>query len=671
MKHIPKQILLILAAACVAAFVLASCPNGSESEPAILTVTFDLNYIDAPTLSSIYVTEGRAAGRLWPNDPVRFPFPFTFDGWFDEGGVLYDRQTPIQNSVTVTAQWSDEDPSILEGQSSAPDLEELFDTSLPANLSNSWKIYGHRNPLITQGFGADPTTLVYNDRLYLFASNDSLEYDTGGSPVARTFGQGIQGIRVISSADLSNWTDHGVIRPGGLPVSTNPLIPEEDLPMITPFDTRSWAPSATWKMVNGKPKFFLYFANEGNGIGVITADSPTGPWTSPLNKLLIDRNTPNCAEVDYLFDPGVFIDDDGKAYLFFGGGQTGRAGHTNADLGYARRVALNTDMISLAGTPQQWTVPYMFEASDIFKYNNRYYFSYCTLTGITGGNPYGLASSEIAYMMSTDNPMGYFRSEVKGILKMANAQLNSSDNNNHQNIFVFKDNVYIAYHAAKVAEAMGTWTGNNHRSTFIDKVTVGNDPLRTLEPVTMTRKGVDPVGYLDPYIVNEAETIGIMGGIYTCAERGAGNGMVVTSIDTGDWVAVYNVNFGSGGTKFAARVRTPEASVPPDYSGAIELRIDPTGAGVTSDTGNLTSSSTTRISGGTVIGRAWIKAAAGQEGKYATITIDLDDTVTGIHDLVFVFYSSLNGGAARPETIKQNSPHKNAFEFDQWQFFTE
>jgi len=636
----------------LAVLALIGCSNGSNSEPgggaAPVTVTFDLGYEDAAEIPAISVNAGSAAGRaLWPNDPARFDF--IFDGWF-AGGDRYTLLTPIQSSVTVTAQWSPEAGSILEAQLSAGELAALF-SSLPANLSNSWKIWGHRNPLITQGFGADPTTLVYNNRLYLFASNDSLEYDAGGNPQPRTFGLGIQGIRAISSADLSNWTDHGVIRPGGQPDSTNPLIPEEDLPRITPFDTVSWAPSATWKMVNGKPKFFLYFANSGNGIGVITADSPTGPWTSPLNKLLIDRDTPNCANVEYLFDPGVFIDDDGKGYLFFGGG--------NAD-GMARRVALNDNMISLAGNPVSWDVPYMFEASDIFKYNNRYYFSYSTRTGVSD-NPYGLTSTEIAYMPSTDHPMGYFRaSQTKGILKNANApsQLSSNDDNNHQNIFVFNNTVYIAYHAAKVAEAMGT---GKHRSTFIDKVTVNVD--NSLAPVTMTRKGVDPVGTLNPYVVNEAETIGIMGGIYTRADTGAGNGMVVTSIDTGDWVALYDVDFGStGATRFVARVRTPDTA---GYSGAIELRIDPTGAGVTTDTGNLTPTNTARIDGGTVIGRAWIKANSGEEGKYATVTIDLDQAVTGVHNLAFVFYSSLG---VRPETTKQSSPHKNAFEFDQWQF---
>ena len=661
-----SKIAQIIGFTLTAALAFTGCPgdnSGPEPGPvAQVAVTFDLDYPGAAAIPDVTVDSGSAAGYQWPGDPGRLGY--TFDGWF-AGAEKYDAQTAISNDVTVKASWT-RVASVLEDQPSGSDLAALFDTSggFPANLSNSWKIWGHRNPLITQGFSADPTTMIYNGRVYLFASNDSLEYNASGAPEPRTFGQGIQGVRVISSADLSNWTDHGVIRPGGIPASTNPLIPEEDLPRITPFDTRSWAPSATWKMVDGKPKFFLYFANSGDGIGVITADSPTGPWTSPLNKLLIDRDTPTCSseEVDYLFDPGIFIDEDGKAYLFFGGGQAGRPGYTNADWGYARRVRLNDDMVSLDGNPEQWVVPYLFEASDMFKLNGVYYFSYCCLTSVTG-NTFGLESSEIAYMMSSDHPMGTFRPQPKGVLKMASrpTQLSSSDDNNHQTIFVFKDTVYIAYHAAKVAEAMGT---GKHRSSFIDKVTLNN--RAELEPVTMTRKGVDQTGYLNPYAANEAETIAVMGGIYTRAESGASNGMVVTSIDTGDWVGVYGVDFGSAGAKkFTARIRTPETA---DYTGAIELRLDPSGAGVTGDTGNVTPSTTTRITGGEVIGRVQIKAKAGEAGKYTTAEIDLDKTVTGVHDLVFVFYSSLG---VRPETVTRDSPHKNAFEFDQWQFFSE
>jgi arabinoxylan arabinofuranohydrolase len=537
------------------------------------------------------------------------------------------------------------------------ELEALFSTAegFPANLSDSWKIWGHHNAVFTHHFGADPTAMVYEGRVYLFTSNDTLLYDESGAVVTNGYGNGIQGIQLSSSADLVNWTDHGIINLVGTP-STNPLV-ETPARTVTYAD-HTWAPCAVWKEINDAPKFFLYWCNSGNGVGVFTADSPLGPWTSPRDSLLVDRNTPNCGDVVWLFDPGVFVDEDGRAYLFCGGGTN----NVPADnTGQARRVRLGDDMISLDGEPETFYVPYLFEAMDMFKYGGRYYLTYCTNwgTGGTGGNRFGFANSEIAYMVAGD-PMGTF-GDPGGILRNASGQLASGDSNNHQGFFMFNDNFYITYHTQKPSQAMGITNGFNYRTASIDKVTV--NPDGTIPPVTMTRKGIEQAGSLNPFVMNEAETIGIQGGVYTRPEPGASNGMVVTSIDTGDWLGVYGVDFGTAGAKkFTVRVRTPET---PDYVGAIELRLDPAGDGVTGDDGNLGGGATTRITGGEVIGRIMIKAKAGKAGQYTDITVGLDKTVTGVHDLVFVFYSSLG---VNPETVSPDTRHKNAFEFDCWQF---
>jgi arabinoxylan arabinofuranohydrolase len=438
-----------------------------------------------------------------------------------------------------------------------------------------------------------------------------------------------------------------LINVGTVPAWTNPLYPRPD--PVTPFETRSWAPSAVWKKINGKDKFFIYFADSGSGIGVISADSPTGPWNSPLTKHLIDRSTPNCADVTWLFDPGVMVDDDGKAYMFFGGGNDG-----GDDPGNGRRVQLGKDMISLVGDPEKWYVSCLFEDNEIVKINDIYYYSYCA-NGAS--NKFGLQSAQIAYMTSYD-PLGDY-SNPRGILRSPQYHFTTSDENNHHCIFQFKDEVYIAYHASRVAQAMGL---GRYRSTQIDKVKIDDNGV--ISTITMTRKGVDQVGRVNPYALNEAETIGIQGGVYTRPEAGAGNGMLVTSIDTGDWLALYGVDFGSAGAKkITVRVRMPDT--PADYTGAIELRLNPEGDGVTADNVNLSATQTARIKGGKVAGRIQLKAKAGEAGKYATVTADLDETVTGVKDLVFVFYSSLG---VHPETVNPDSRHKNGFEFDQWQF---
>jgi arabinoxylan arabinofuranohydrolase len=317
-------------------------------------------------------------------------------------------------------------------------------------------------------------------------------------------------------------------------------------------------------------------------------------------------------------------------------------------------------MISLDGDPEVFLSPHLFEASDINKINGTYYFSYVLNSSATGG----LYNTQIAYRTATD-PMGEFGNPV-GIMRAANTQLSSDDNNNHHCIFKFQDNYYIAYHASRVKYAMGAnKNGGYYRSSHIDNITV-NPTTGVISTVTMTSQGVEQVGNFDPYVQNEAETIGIMGGIFTRADAGASNGMVVTAIDSGDWVALYGVDFGSAGAKsFTAKVRTSET---PGYVGAIELRLDPKKAGNATGINNITATNTARIEGGEVIGRLVIEALSGQEGKYTTVTIDLDKTVTGVHDLVFVFYTSSGANPITPANLKA-SKHKDSFEFDQWQFF--
>ena len=222
------------------------------------------------------------------------------------------------------------------------------------------------NPLMTQRFGADPYALVYDDTLYIYMTGDTPEYDANGELKDNTYGI-ITTINVISSKDMVNWTDHGSVYAAGKNGAAKTA-------------NNSWAPAAAWKMIDGKPKFFLYFANNGSGIFVLTSDSPTGPFTDPLGTELISRRTPTCDTVEWLFDPAVFVDDDGSAYIYFGGGvPQGKAAHP-----YTARVAkLGDDMISIDGDPVAIDPPYLFEDSGIHKMGNTYYYTYSSNFSVT------------------------------------------------------------------------------------------------------------------------------------------------------------------------------------------------------------------------------------------------------------------------------------------------
>src|SRR4029077_12860866 len=114
-------------------------------------------------------------------------------------------------------------------------------------------------------------------------------------------------------------------------------------------------------------KIYLYFGNNANGVGVASSTDPTAPFTDAKGRALVDASTPGASGTSsWLFDPSVFIDDDGQAYLTFGGN-----GDSNA-----RIIPLNADMVSVAGPAVALSIPSYFEASWLFKRNGLYYFTY-------------------------------------------------------------------------------------------------------------------------------------------------------------------------------------------------------------------------------------------------------------------------------------------------------
>ncbi len=485
-------------------------------------------------------------------------------------------------------------------------------TSYGVNSPTAKEI-GNSNPLIDHKLGADPYAIVYDGRVYIYMSSDAYEY-SNGRIVENSFSN-LNKIHVISSADLVNWTDHGAIPVAG----ANGLNGGKG---IAKWAWGSWAPSATYKIINGKPKFFLYFANTGAGIGVLTADSPIGPWKDPLGKPLVDHNTPGMSGVTWLFDPAVLVDDDGSGYLYCGGGipdDTNPASIANPGTG--RVIKLGDDMISTVGSAVRIDAPYFFEAAEIHKHNGKYYYSYCI--NFAGTHPPEYPKGEIAYMVS-DNPMGPFT--YTGTFLRNPAVFFGVGGNNHHTTFKFRDEWYVAYHSQTVSLAE-TGAGRGYRSPNINKMEMNADG--TIRQVQGNFKGVAQLVNLDPYKRNEAETIGWNAGISTedCqASGGPVYNQNVANINNDDWIGVGNVDFGSvGATEFIANVASKT------NGGKIEIRLgSPTGTLV----GTLNVGST------------------GDWQKWEVLKTSVNN-VTGVHDVFFVFKG--NGS-------------DYLFNFDYWQF---
>lgn len=382
------------------------------------------------------------------------------------------------------------------------------------------KPIGDHNPVMTQRFDADPWAMVWEDRVYLYMTGDFYQYASDGSVSPNHYGS-INKLRCISSADLVNWTDHGDIPAAGSHGAAK-------------WANHSWAPAAAHKIIDGKEQFFLYFADSGNGIGVLQADSPAGPFRDPLGHALVNRDTPNCADVTWLFDPAVLVDDDGQGYLFVGGGvPQGKA----ADPGTARCVKLGADMISLDGTPAAIHPPYLFEDSGINKVGSTYVYSYCTNFSVPADAPVPFGNGEIC-TMTADSPLGPFAFADR-VLKNPGDYFGVGGNNHHC-MFHFHGQWYIAYHTQTLERAIGL--GSGYRCTFIDRIDVSGDGHIRLADGTY--KGVAQVKPLDVRQHIPGTTAANLAGVTVAPSPG---GPVLVSQVAQSWVMLSQADFGADG----------------------------------------------------------------------------------------------------------------------------
>jgi arabinoxylan arabinofuranohydrolase len=399
-------------------------------------------------------------------------------------------------------------------------IRSIFTVCLIAFLFGAVKLSYADEVIVGYRHIADPGTLVYKGRVYLYGSNDDDNSFDKGS------GYKMKSIVCVSSSDMKNWTDHGVVF---------------EAPRDVTWAGKTWAPAAIVR----DGKVFLYFGNGGNGIGVATSNSPIGPFKDPIGKKLVETQTPGVLPAPnmWLFDPMTFIDDDGQAYMYFGGN-----GDNNV-----RVIKLNKDMISVDGAATSITAPAFFEASWMHKRDGIYYFSYSTTPK---------AQMRIDYMTSKSPTTGF---TYAGIVA---AQPPNNNNNNHQGIFEFKGQWYHVYHNRAIAYKLGIPT-EFKRNLGIEKLNY--KPDGTIEQVTYTADGVSQVEGLNPYVRVEAETINAQQGVKT--ETCTNGGLNVTNVKNGDWIKITGVDFGKKGAK---KFNISIASTGNDNT--VELRLgSPTG----------------------------------------------------------------------------------------------
>ena len=307
---------------------------------------------------------------------------------------------------------------------------------------------------------ADPSIALFGDRYYLYA--------TGAGAAAEAFA-------VWSSPDLAAWRDEGTI------LDLADLAWKEPAQQNETWHGGAWAPDAIER--NGT--YYFYFS-AGSNIGVATSDTPAGPFADALGEPLLpyrdDLST---------IDPMPFIDDDGRAYLYWGAVPASWLESEVDTIHTTMWVReLNPDMVSFAG-PARPTVgtppegPHI-EGSYVFKREGTYYLTW------SEGN-WNAADDANAYRVhyaTAPSPLGPWTAAGHDPILSLDRDLGVIGPG-HNSFFrrPGTDDHYIAYHAH--SGEVDPEKGRPLRHVYVDRLTFTEDGR--IEPVRPTREGVRPL----------------------------------------------------------------------------------------------------------------------------------------------------------------------------------
>ena len=293
-----------------------------------------------------------------------------------------------------------------------------------------------KEPLVKDIYTADPSAHVFAGKLYIYPSHDlenNIKYDNIGSQFD------MQDYHVFSITDFNSpIKDHGEVL---------------NVKNVSWAKKQFWAPDAAYK----NNTYYLYFpAKDAKGIfriGVATSKKPYGPFVAQKQPV----------KGSYSMDPAVFVDDDRKAYMYFGGlmgGQlqcwtTGKY-QANAKLPGQKdpiigpRIArLKNNMLKFAEPVKEIKIlkkngktvtmsdgmQMFFEGPWMHKYKGKYYLSYST--GFT---------RLLVYAIS-DNPYGPFT--WQGVILTPVTGWTT-----HHSIVKYKNKWYLFYHRADSEQKM-------------------------------------------------------------------------------------------------------------------------------------------------------------------------------------------------------------------------
>ncbi len=409
-----------------------------------------------------------------------------------------------------------------------------------------------QNPLVTHMFTADPTARVFDGKLYIYPSSDVVPPE--GIEAPRFC---MPGYNVFSLENGATWKDHGNI------------LDHNDVPWGAKDAYAMWAPDCIKK----GDTYYYYFPDKAinddafRRIGVGTSKSPTGPFK--WEKSFI----PAVSGID----PGLLLDDNEKAYLYFGGGEELFVAPLKANM-----KELLAKPIKIEGLPAGYK-----EGSFVFKKDGIYYFTFAHVFAQEGYT--------IGYATS-DNPLGPF-------IYRGKIMDNISNGTNHHSIVNYQDQWILFYHWWDISGY------NKLRSMRADYMVFNDDgSIKKVKP-TMRGIGTPTVGdtiQVDRHSYIQGASTSFVGG-------NEPDGWMVCDTKPNGFVKFDRVDFGEKkGKNIQARIASGQRI------GSFEVHLD-------SNNGPLVAEFTVTSTG------SW--------NDWTTLTAELSEEANGIHDLVVVFKS--------------------------------
>ena len=435
---------------------------------------------------------------------------------------------------------------------------------LPCSVVANYEIF-------TQRYSADPAPLVTGGRMYITTSHD----------LANNTGWNMRDYNCLSSDDLVNWRDEGI---------------------VFSMDTVRWANLAWAQQVVEAPNgtFLMAFPGMGGnfswsypgGVGIASSTSPAGPFVDQLGKAIMPGD-----------DPTLFVDKRTGEVHLCSNLNGPNCGILAADLKSWTMQPPNlphwpTGSQTIAGseppfTKQGW---HWYEAPWIHQIEDTFYLSFMMSQQSTGslvnysGKPcptgacaalncsWAHYGADLGYAMSSVSPVtnhSYqgtlmwappYNCGLAGLSNESVSLCNTTGGDNaHHGMAEFpagSGRQYLVYHTRKLAAERGDYRGYQ-RNIALDRLYVNRTDMRLL-PVTATPDWLRPAKFLNPFERTPAFTIAgasanvntePCGDIDSEAVPGAKQ-LNLRFREVGSSIFVRAVDFGSGATAVHLRIAT-------------------------------------------------------------------------------------------------------------------